>query len=156
MLGGSWNWMATIGHRDNPLAYASIAHRKPPAGMRGLLDLVRQGYGVVLERDAAALVVAEQLVATKAEFSGALTRHEHRRRRQEGPVKRGFLAQQVQKGAAGRGLGLVERRKLRGVDQPDAGCDLEAAGAADHEIARHAGGMDRLDQLLRVAGGEMD
>jgi len=46
--------------------------------------------------------------------------------------------------------------ELRGVDQLDAGRDFEAAGPADNEIAPDASLLDRLDQELRIAGGEMD
>ena len=80
---------------------------------------------------------------------------EQRRWRQVGPVERRLRAQQIEEGAAGRGLRLVDRRKFRRVDQLHAGRDFEAAGAADDQIARHAGFPDSGDQLVRIAGGEM-
>jgi hypothetical protein len=45
---------------------------------------------------------------------------------------------------------------LRRVDKLHAGRNFETAGAADDEIALHARFLDRLDQELRIAGGEVD
>src|SRR6266550_1419587 len=133
----------------------SVPHGEAPTRMRGLLDLVGHGDRIVFERNAAALVVAQELIAAEPEFAGALARHKHRRRRQEGPVELGFLAQQVEERTTGRSLGLVDRRELRGIDQLHAGRDLEAAGAADHKIAADAGCLYRRDQLARIARREV-
>src|SRR5215207_9832087 len=49
--------------------------------MRGLLHLVDEGDGIILEGDAAAVLVGEELVPAQTEAAGALSRNEHRRGR---------------------------------------------------------------------------
>jgi len=120
-----------------------------------LLDLIGQRDGVILERDAAALLVGQKLILTEAERAGARTVEEQRRRREKRPVKFLLLPQQIEEHAALGGFVRVRRRKLGCRNQRDAGRDFEAARTADHQIALRARRLYGLDQLLRVACGKV-
>jgi hypothetical protein len=67
-----------------------------------------------------------------------------------------LLAQQIKEDLAGRGLRLVYRRKLRGIDQFHARSDFKAAGSAHHQIGGNAGLTHGGNQLVWIAGGKMD
>src|SRR5438046_1039414 len=47
----------------------SVPNGEAPTRMRGLLDLVGHGDRIVFERNAAALVVAQELIAAEPEFA---------------------------------------------------------------------------------------
>ena len=47
------------------------------AAMGRRFDFIDQGDGIVLEGNAAALFVAQQLILAQTEFAGAFARHEH-------------------------------------------------------------------------------
>ena len=66
-----------------------------------------------------------------------------------------FAFQQIKKFRALERFGCVSGGKVRLIDQTFAWGDFKAAGAADHEIALHAGGAQRLDEGPRIAAGEM-
>src|SRR5208282_965070 len=102
----------------SPCPKTSIADGEPLPDMLRFLQFVDGGDRVVLERDAAALVVAQQLILAEAELAGAFAGNEHRRGREERPVEVVLMAQEVEKLAAPAGLRLIGRRELRRVDQP--------------------------------------
>jgi len=79
---------------------ASVAHRETLPKMRRRLEFVDDGVRIILEGNAAAVLVGAQLVAAKAELAGALGHDEQRRRRQERTFEVVDFAQQVQKLAA--------------------------------------------------------
>ena len=93
------------------------------------------------------------VVPAETEFAGALARHEQRRGRQKRPVEPVSWSRSRKSPPSGprpcRWPGIPACRPAY------AGRDLEAAGAADDEIAPDAGGLHRLDQLVRIAGEEM-
>jgi len=98
------------------------------------LDLVGQRNGVIGEADPAlAIRICEKLIGPEPELARALSLDEQRRRRDEGPVQVLFLAQQIEKGRACLGLGLVLGRKTGGCNQLHARSDLQAASPADDE-----------------------
>uniref|UniRef100_A0A0N4ZL00 LigA n=1 Tax=Parastrongyloides trichosuri TaxID=131310 RepID=A0A0N4ZL00_PARTI len=135
----------------------SVADGEAGAGVLRRLDLVGHGDGVVGEGDAAVpLVVRQQGVAAQAEDAGALRPVEQGRGRQKGPVQLRLGAQGVQEPAAGQGFGLIGFGEGGRVDQALARRDLQAAGAADHQITRNACILDRLDQQGRIAVHEHD
>src|SRR5271166_5148825 len=105
------------------------------ADVRWLFQFVDGGDRVVLPRNAAALLVGQELVLAEPEFAGPLAGADHCRGRQEGPVEGRLPAQQVEELAALGGLRLVGRRELGRVDQLDARRHFEASGAADDEVA---------------------
>ena len=67
-----------------------------------------------------------------------------------------FLGQQVEKGGALLGLGLVYHGKIRDRHQPHARRHFKTAGTADDEIAGHFRVFGGGDQLLRIAVEEVD
>ena len=64
------------------------------------------------------------------------------------------LRRAIQKCDAAGGLFAGGGREVRRVDVEYAGRCLQAAGAADHEVAPHARFADCLDQLGGVAGAK--
>src|SRR5262249_53008476 len=142
---------ACTGWLDQPGAPGSlplIAHGKTGLRVGRPLDLVGECNCEILKGNPAFSVCGGQkLVGPEPELAGPLPGDEQRRRRQEGPFEVLLLPQQVEKRPAFLGFGLVLGRESGGRHQADAGSDLEAAGAADHEIAadpRITGGPDQL------------
>src|SRR3712207_6226936 len=115
--------------------YGSVADGEALADMARPLDLVGKRDGVVLERDAAASLVGEQLVRSQPEHPRALARDEQRRGRKEGPFQRRVAPQPLKKGDAPEGFVAVLRREVRSVDQQLARRDLQAARATDHQVS---------------------
>jgi hypothetical protein len=81
----------------NPMTigYASISDGKALARVSGVFDLIGERDCIILERDAAAVVVGQQLIAAETKFPCALAGHEHRGGRQKRPIERSFVTQQI-------------------------------------------------------------
>jgi hypothetical protein len=93
ITGGDWKAArAALAAAAVFFALGSIADGKSLSRMGGLFDLVDERDRIVLERDAAALVVREQRILAQPEFAGALARQEHRRGRTASTSVPGSLA----------------------------------------------------------------
>jgi len=123
-----------------------VAKRETLAHMSRALDLVGHRNREILEGNPAFSVLGSQkLVGPEPELAGPLALDEEGRRGQEGPVQLLLLPEEVEEGRLS--ASALDRAGNRGRDQPDARRRLEAAGAADHQIAgdlRTTGGADQL------------
>jgi hypothetical protein len=123
--------------------------------MSRLFDFISQRDGIILERDAAALVVGQQLVAAEAKLPGALAGHEHRR---GGKVQSSAVSWRSRSRktppAAACALYIVGNCGVSINFTPGATSRLPAPPT--HQIAGNAGLTHGGNQLVWIAGGKMD
>src|SRR4029077_3216654 len=88
--------------------------------------------------------------------AGTLSDDELCRRREKRPVEISCLAQELEEHAACPRFRLVWFRYAARIDQLDALAVIKTARTANHDVARHARSAHGVDQLVGVAGQEMD
>jgi hypothetical protein len=127
----------------------SIGDGEALADVLRVFELVDQGDGIVFGGDGAvSLLVGYERVAAEAEFAGALAGLDEDGGREVGPGKIG-LAQDVEGVAVGNGDGFVFFGQVTGIDDIDAGGDVEAAGSADEDETPDIGLVKAGDEGAR-------
>src|SRR5574337_33192 len=136
-------------------AVASIADGEPLADVFRCLDFVDKRNRVILHRDPALAILADQQpVTAEPEPSGALAGCELGRRRQEGPIEVARAAQHVEKRAPRCRFRLVRIRKVGRVHGLHAGCHFQRAGTAHDQQPSDPCLPDRRDDRARVRQGD--